>query len=520
MDQDDVLKELVNQFSDPMAFLRELVQNCIDAGAGEVEVRLEWSAGTMTIAVQDYGEGMTREIIETKLVRLFASSKDQDFTKIGRFGIGFVSVFALNPELVCVDTGRTGESWRVLFRRDRSYELRALEAPVEGTLVRQFTACSEEEFEGYVARGREVLRRWCRHVSIPLLYQGAPINEPFVLEGQLVARYEEPGTRVVAALMGEGSTASYFNRGLTLKDDAPSPLPFVSFLLDSRYLEHTLTRDQLLLDKHYYKAMKLVERLVERELYGALADACEAAGRAGDWDRHDRLLPSLRLLLLADKLTWRAVEGASLVRVVDGGQGELVSVKQVRKAHKAKRAVLGAAHSALSRGLASAGQLVVCGEASRALLEAAGVSLPYARDAHAVLEPVKTDPGGLCAALVALGRALGGQAGLRASVVSWERAPGLEAPCVVALDALGQVVPLASLLRPLSATLAAGAAHLCFVLDAPGARKLLLLAEDGEGALAALLAMKMALLHHGLAQADDELLGRAAARLMEVGDVG
>jgi hypothetical protein len=118
----DALEGLVHQFADPWAFLRELIQNAIDAGSGQIEVRIDHdeARGTMTIEVVDSGEGMTREIIDTRLTRLFSSTKEGDYTKIGRFGIGFVSVFALDPEIVCVDTGRAGEYWRVLFRRDRA----------------------------------------------------------------------------------------------------------------------------------------------------------------------------------------------------------------------------------------------------------------------------------------------------------------------------------------------------------------------------------------------------------------
>jgi hypothetical protein len=86
----------------------------------------------MVIEVADAGEGMTREIIDNRLTRLFSSAKEGDYTKIGRFGIGFVSVFALDPEIVCVDTGRAGEHWRVVFRRDRSFERIRLTEPGGG----------------------------------------------------------------------------------------------------------------------------------------------------------------------------------------------------------------------------------------------------------------------------------------------------------------------------------------------------------------------------------------------------
>ena len=124
---DDALELLVNQFADPLSFVRELVQNSIDAGSAEVEVSCSLQPdaggehGTMVIRVDDFGDGMDRAIIDNRLTRLFASDKEDDLTKIGKFGIGFVSVFALQPDAVCLDTGRLGESWRVLFRKDRTF---------------------------------------------------------------------------------------------------------------------------------------------------------------------------------------------------------------------------------------------------------------------------------------------------------------------------------------------------------------------------------------------------------------
>ena len=153
---DDALDELVNQFSDPLSFLRELVQNAIDAGSHEVEIspsfETKGDAGVSVIEVADWGGGMSREIIETKLTRLFSSQKDGDRTKIGKFGIGFVSVFALGPEVVCVDTARDGEAWRVLFDRERTFKLLRLDEPIEGTRIRVYKTMTELEFKG-LARG-------------------------------------------------------------------------------------------------------------------------------------------------------------------------------------------------------------------------------------------------------------------------------------------------------------------------------------------------------------------------------
>src|SRR5690554_8036960 len=74
---------------------------------------------------------MDEHIIDTYLTQLFSSSKEDDLTKIGKFGIGFVSVFALNPRAVLVQTGRGGEYWEVLFHEDRTFNKTRLQMPVE-----------------------------------------------------------------------------------------------------------------------------------------------------------------------------------------------------------------------------------------------------------------------------------------------------------------------------------------------------------------------------------------------------
>src|SRR5690606_23328588 len=154
---DDALDRLVNQFSDSMAFLRELIQNALDAGSEEVEVWFERRDGRMIIHVDDWGEGMNREIIETRLTRLFSSSQAGDRTTIGQFGIGFVSVSAIEPEAVCIDTSRDGEHWRILFDAQRKFSLIRRDEPVEGTKLQIFKLATVAEYEQFRRRAGEVV---------------------------------------------------------------------------------------------------------------------------------------------------------------------------------------------------------------------------------------------------------------------------------------------------------------------------------------------------------------------------
>ena len=67
---------------------------------------------------------MTRAIVEGPLLTLFESSKESDSTKIGKYGIGFVSVFAIEPDRASTCArGAANEAWVVRLFGDHSFEL-------------------------------------------------------------------------------------------------------------------------------------------------------------------------------------------------------------------------------------------------------------------------------------------------------------------------------------------------------------------------------------------------------------
>ncbi|MFN8611718.1 MAG: ATP-binding protein [Vulcanimicrobiota bacterium] len=272
---------LIRQFSQPLACLRELVQNSIDAGSNQVEVTLnEVDAERVCLAVRDTGEGMNRRIIETQLTRLFASAKDGDLTKVGKFGIGFVSVFSLQPLAVVVDTGREGEFWRILFHPDQSYELLRLSQKVEGTVVNIYLARGSTDLQQKLRRVEETLRYWCKHCQVEILFNGQVISQPFRLGLPHELAHEQPGTRMALALTTQSENfAGFYNQGLTLLEGVCSPLPYLSFKVDSRYFEHTLTRDNVIENEDYTKALELIRQTVREvlapQLYARLRSGSE-----------------------------------------------------------------------------------------------------------------------------------------------------------------------------------------------------------------------------------------------------
>ena len=251
--------DLIHQFADPFAFYRELVQNSLDAGSARIEVTLRYlpgSPGVATASVADWGEGMTRDTIERYLLTKFRSSKAGDLTKIGKFGVGFMSVLAPAPQLVVIDTGRDGEDWRVLLNPDLSYELRRAPEPVEGTRVTLHKEMTPAEYRDFATGSERALRRWCKHADADITFAagdadggapGAPeaVREPFTVDAPYQVEHREEGTWIVAGVARGAPTCGFFNRGLTLLESDEAMLPGVSFKIQSRYLEHTLTRDNV-----------------------------------------------------------------------------------------------------------------------------------------------------------------------------------------------------------------------------------------------------------------------------------
>ena len=279
----NALEQLINQFSQPLAFLRELIQNSLDASTSLIEVEVGFDQGSdcYLVRVTDNGHGMDRHTIDHRLTKLFASTKEDDFTKIGKFGIGFVSIFAIKPELVVLDTGQHGEAWRILFLPDRSFERRELEEPVEGTSVTVFVPKKRWDLEKLRTDCLQTVVYWCKHSEIDIHFNGEPINQSFDLPGtEYQYRLKEEASEVVVSPSEkEDGFQGYYNRGLTLLEGVGSPHPHLAFKLRSRYLEHTLSRDNIKRDEGYEKAMRVVVEAaydkMPKDLFGKLQESNE-----------------------------------------------------------------------------------------------------------------------------------------------------------------------------------------------------------------------------------------------------
>jgi hypothetical protein len=510
------LDTLVNQFADPLSFFRELVQNSIDAGSPEVGIRFEYQDspdggdGAMVIHVDDWGEGMSRDIIDSKLTRLFSSTKEDDFTKIGRFGIGFVSVFALQPDAVCLDTSRGGENWRVLFRKDRTFVRIARDEPVDGTKIQVIKSLPRAEYEKLRARAGDVVAYWCKHLASPVRIDGQPVNQPLDVDVPCRVRHEEPGTEVVVGYTTDNSSfAGFYNRGLTLLETKDTPFPAIALKISSRYLEHTLTRDNVIRDANFDKAMAIVRRMVHGTLPARLLDMLEAelqrdpSGASAE--------PLFELLARNFPLLPALPPGAGERRLFRSVDDRPLTVAECRRAARRGALYRCLPHSPVGRTLAKDGKVVVAprsDSAVRALAVLVGGSPPWADQLFCQPQPLapgQTPPGGeaLCSALAALLR----DQGMALAGFSYPGS-GIGGRIAVTQKSLGELTTLDEARRYGSSVLSR---RRTFVLNAqhPAVRQMSALAES-EPELAAYLAAKLFFLGAELTTQVDSRLAQAA----------
>lgn len=360
----DALETLVNQFSDPLVFLRELVQNSLDAASTRIDVDFAFDGHElMTIAIADNGEGMNEGIIDRYLLTLFSSTKENDLTKIGKFGVGFVSIFAIAPDLIVLDTGQAGESWRLIFHPNRKYEKRTLSEPVEGTTIALHKRVTNAEFADIQRRGKRTVAYWCKYAEAEILVDGEPIGEPFGVRAHLSCIYDEPGTSIAIGFADTGNNDDatsrplpgvasdgasqpifgFYNRGLTLVESREPPNPEsrearflagLSVRVKSRYLEHTLTRDNVRQDENYAKAMKRVRKHVEGALRTRLLEHLQALAKHVAGEVEDPGAPNFDTALRYARLPSMALhESAAHAKILPTIHGDLVSVDDVRRAN-------------------------------------------------------------------------------------------------------------------------------------------------------------------------------------------
>lgn len=302
---DATLRDLVAQFTDKYAFIRELLQNSLDAGAVAIDIEMEWRGDTLTVAAIDDGDGMDRDIIEGYLLTLFRSTKEEDLTKIGKFGIGFVSLFAMAPRKVVVDTGRDGIWHRIVFDEDRSWTLHEMEDPFEGTTVTLHMDRNRAEASKDCDRVHAAAMTWCRFADAEIHttargvkkpWDRRPVSAPFDVKSPVTVSGSGDGWRaVVGVARAKSPSVGFYNHGITLWEGRAALVPGATFRVEGRHLEHTLTRDNVRRDRHFDRIVAEVRALAEGPLVAKVRAALVAAARDDDLGRVRQIFRAMPL---------------------------------------------------------------------------------------------------------------------------------------------------------------------------------------------------------------------------------
>lgn len=177
-------------YSTPKVYLRELLQNAVDAitarqqvgqgTAGSIKLDLIGSGSTATLSIEDNGIGLTEDNIHEFLAVIGQSSKrggdllTQNNSFIGRFGIGLLSCFMVSDEIVVLtQSAKEGPSLEWRGKPDGTYAIRKLETQLTpGTRV--FLRCKSGSEEYYTPE----------FVQQSLFYYGALLPYPIQLQSE------------------------------------------------------------------------------------------------------------------------------------------------------------------------------------------------------------------------------------------------------------------------------------------------------------------------------------------------
>jgi molecular chaperone HtpG len=269
-------------YSSPQVFIRELLQNAVDAitarrhveqeHRGEVYIQLPARHGdnSPTLIFRDNGIGLTEEEIHLFLATIGQTSKRDGLSVqrtdfIGQFGIGLLSCFVVSEEIVVITRSVTKGSRTVEWRghADGTYTINVLEREMEpGTeVILRCKAGSEEYFEPATAH------RLAHHYGSLLPY---PIRLITPLGSSLINDEEPPWKQTFSTTALERDAYLEFGRQ-TFETDFLDYIPLQSTIGDVRGVAFVLPYPMSLAARRTHRVY-LKNMLLSEDAEGLLPD--------------------------------------------------------------------------------------------------------------------------------------------------------------------------------------------------------------------------------------------------------
>ncbi len=256
----------------------------------------------LQITAEDFGVGMTNNDREEFLKKIFGTSKADDLEQTGRFGVGFISVFAFDPDEVIVESARAGEAWEYHFLRETEDslpgELYEPEFPREkGTKVTiAINHRNSEDIRQVIKDAEKHITNDCSHREEPIYVSGKKINQDFDIPAKIKVRFGRRGVEGIVGLVGRGNGEYTLENNRIVLEEKIAPLakcfkdkPFgYQILVSSRYLNYDIGRENVERDANFTHIVRLVqaqEDNIAREVFNTLEE--ELRGKTIDRDELD-----------------------------------------------------------------------------------------------------------------------------------------------------------------------------------------------------------------------------------------
>lgn len=266
------LSELTEQFDVSHFYGREMVQNSIDADSSRIDVTYNYDSEKKSslISFTDNGHGMNYTVIRKKLLTLFDSTKEDDSKKVGRFGVGFISLYA-QPDLenILVETSTGDQAHTItLYPESKEWDVTVAKKPLDmikkGTSVNLNIKNSKEDFEALTKDMTDFLKESCSYIKVPLFVDGEKINTDFDIPDAVfkIPFGGDLDIEGMIALTPAKPQYSFYNRRILIQKENNylfSDDKDISFIFSSSFLDYNIARKNIIKNDRFKKALMYLE---------------------------------------------------------------------------------------------------------------------------------------------------------------------------------------------------------------------------------------------------------------------